>query len=467
MHRLPRPKAARSTAHSAYPAHSAHDTRSMTRTALASVVTGLVTSLVTGLALTPAAHAGNPATPRNFTGYGFDQCLAPSQKAMNTWLTTSPYWGVGIYISGDSRACRSQPNLTPRWVSTQLHKGWRLLPITLGPQAACNPRFPRYGDDETIDDYPGRYGNYSRASNQGYAEGSSTVNDAKALGIRPGSTLWYDIEAFDTSDTTCRESALRFLSSWTRKVHRLGYVAGVYSSAASGIKMLDDAKAGGRDFHYPDYIWIARWDGKANTSTTYIPDTRWNPHRRVKQYQGGHNETWGGVTINIDRDYLDVGRGSVAPTAVQHCGGVNINFWEYGELRPGSAPPKWVKALQCLLREKGLYSGDITGRYNTRTINAANAWQRKIGLPVSSTWKVHHWVTLLTAGSRPVVKIGSASAAVRRLQRALNAALDSPNLTVTGVFNSTTGTALRTWQDRADLPVTGVAAWNTWRRMQN
>src|SRR6476659_461248 len=72
-----------------------------------------------------ARKAGNVVTPGDFTGYGFDQCLAPSQKAMNSWLTHSPFLAVGIYISGKSRACRSQPNLTPAWVSTQLARGWR------------------------------------------------------------------------------------------------------------------------------------------------------------------------------------------------------------------------------------------------------------------------------------------------------------------------------------------------------
>ena len=50
------------------------------------------------------------ATPGDFTGYGFDQCLAPTQAAMDTWWKKSPFSAVGIYISGDSRACRSQPN---------------------------------------------------------------------------------------------------------------------------------------------------------------------------------------------------------------------------------------------------------------------------------------------------------------------------------------------------------------------
>ena len=100
----------------------------------------------------------NVATPGAFHGYGFDQCLAPTQRAMDVWLRQSPYLAVGIYISGASRACRVQPNLTPTWVTTQLRNGWKLLPITLGPQASCNPRFPRYGHDARISADPGTNG---------------------------------------------------------------------------------------------------------------------------------------------------------------------------------------------------------------------------------------------------------------------------------------------------------------------
>ena len=99
-----------------------------------------------------AAAPRNPPTPGNFTGYGFDQCDAPSQAAMDRWLQHSPFLAVGIYISGNSRACRAQPNLTAGWVRRQLAGGWRLLPITLGPQSTCVGRFPRYGKniDPTI-----------------------------------------------------------------------------------------------------------------------------------------------------------------------------------------------------------------------------------------------------------------------------------------------------------------------------
>ena len=147
------------------------------RTTVAGLAAGLVVTLSSALSLTLAApaHADNVVTPGDFTGYGFDQCLAPKQWEMNRWLEHSPFLAVGIYISGDSRACRNQPNLTPSWVGKQLRRGWRLLPITLGPQASCQPRFPRYGDDETIIPKRGTDGRYGLARGQGQAEADKAV----------------------------------------------------------------------------------------------------------------------------------------------------------------------------------------------------------------------------------------------------------------------------------------------------
>jgi hypothetical protein len=36
----------------------------------------------------------------------------------------------------------------------------------------------------------------------------------------------------------------------------------------------------------------------------------WVNHQRLHQYKGDHNETWGGVTINIDSNFLDVAGGT-------------------------------------------------------------------------------------------------------------------------------------------------------------
>ena len=86
--------------------------------------------------------ATNPVTPGDFTRARLRP--VPGARAVEDGhlAQASPFLAVGIYISGDSRGCRNQPNLTATWVSTQLSKGWRLLPITLGPQAYCQPALP-------------------------------------------------------------------------------------------------------------------------------------------------------------------------------------------------------------------------------------------------------------------------------------------------------------------------------------
>lgn len=418
------------------------------------------------LAVPVRADADNVATPGNFTGYGFDQCVAPTQKAMNTWLRTSPFLAVGIYISGDSRGCRTQPNLTPRWVSTQLSKGWRLLPITLGPQASCHPSFPRYDDDKAINPKPGDTGQYRRARRQARVEATTAVAAAKDLGIVAPSTLWYDLEGFDVTNKHCRESALAFLSAWTTKIRAFGYVSGVYSSAGSGIKMLDDARVNRPDeVVLPDRIWIARWDGIANTRTSYIRDDGWLPGGRMKQYQGGHNETWGGVTINIDRNWLDLGKGSVAPPFA-HCNDVDVDHPTYKVLMTGTTEAELVKALQCLLKEKGVYGGRLNGVFNERTVAAAQRWQTDHGFTAGSAWTRVHWMSLLADGASPVLKFGSAGEDVRRVQRALKAASATLKLKITGRYTRATAAAVRDWQSDVGHTDSGIITGRSWKALR-
>jgi peptidoglycan hydrolase-like protein with peptidoglycan-binding domain len=138
----------------------------------------------------------------------------------------------------------------------------------------------------------------------------------------------------------------------------------------------------------------------------------------------------------------------------------------YSRLRPATADrvpaPGLVKALQCFLTEKGLYAGKVTGTYDSATIAAANAWQQAHDFPVGQGWSRANWMSLLIDGRSSVLKYGSAGTAVRRLQRALDAASGSTQLPVTGVFDSATTIALKAWQERVGREVTGVAAGPTW-----
>jgi len=413
--------------------------------------------------LSAPAEAANPVTPGDFTGYGFDQCTAPTQKSMDAWLTDSPFWAVGIYISGDSRGCRSQPNLTPSWISTQLANGWRLLPITLGPQASCNPRYPRYSDDVSINPRSDR--NYRAARVQGRHEAARSVGVAEGLGIVPGSTLWYDMEGYDAGNTACRESALAFTSSWTAKLHALGYVSGVYSSAGSGLKALDDVRANRPGaWTLPDQVWIADWNGVANTSSSYIRPDGWLPGGRMKQYQGGHNETYGGVTINIDRDFLDLGAGSAPGAEPTHCGGVRLNFRGYPTLHAGDTGRK-VLALQCLLRWQKFYAGALDGVMSSETRDAVHAYRADKGMPAGRVAGPQVWTSLNSQGDTSLMKYGSAGEQVRRLQRALNSATKE-RLPVTGVFEGDTTSAVKQYQSTLGLSATGVVTPRLWGMLQ-
>jgi len=415
------------------------------------------------------ATTANPVTPGDFRGYGFDQCMTPSQATMDTWLKASPFLAVGIYISGNSRGCRNQPNLDATWVRTQLANGWKLLPISLGPQASCNPRYPRYRDDPRINPAPGTDGTYSAARTQARAEAHKTSDAAAALGITTGSTLWYDLEAFDITRTACRESALAFLSAYTKTLHNLGYVSGVYSSAGSGIKMLDDVRTT-RPTAYalPDQLWIARWDNQANTATTYITGTGWLPGRRVKQYQGGHNESWGHVTINIDRDYLDLGRGAYAAPD-RPCADVRVNFTSYPVITAASASrfPLQIKALQCYLTLAGYFHQKIDGSYTAATVTAMQQWATHAGIDpgTDGTTRRATWIALLSHGTHPVLKVGSAGNDVRRLQRSLNAAMPGAAVRTTGIYDSATRSAVMSYQSRLAIPATGNTTAGAWTRL--
>jgi hypothetical protein len=230
--------------------------------------------------LSPAAVAAAlAASATEYTGKGFDACTAPSSAVMSAWKA-SPYRAVGVYIGGADRAC-SQPNLTAAWVTAQSKAGWHFLPTYLGPQA--------------------EFGQLSAPASQAVAAAKDAVAKAKALGFGTGNLIYYDMEAFPSGQET---NVLTFLSAWTKQLHAEGYKSGVYSSSASGIV---DLSRNASKYTMPDAIWDALWNGAANTADPAIPANHWDHKQRAHQYLGGANATYGGHTVNIDEDYLNIG----------------------------------------------------------------------------------------------------------------------------------------------------------------
>jgi hypothetical protein len=279
-----------------------------------------------------AAPTGPVSSPEAFTGLGFDACATPSSRAMAAW-GASPYRGIGVYIGGANRAC-SQPNLSAKWVEEQVAAGWHLIPTYVGlqaPTSSCSSCAKLTS---------------SRAAQQGVEAASDAAEEAAELGMGPGSPIYFDMEAY-TRTTSASAATLTFLSSWTSQLHTLGYVSGVYSSSSSGIA--DLAHAVGSSYTLPDHVWTANWNGQQNTLDPYLPSTAWPNHQRIHQYRGGHNESYGLTTINIDNDYVDgatvgatIAAPELPPLTVKHVkpegGTVRVWVrcgWPDGETCPG------------------------------------------------------------------------------------------------------------------------------------
>lgn len=251
-----------------------------------------------------AARTGRKLSVSTFTGQGFDACTARSLSELATWYSASPFKAVNMYIGGASRGC-AQPNLTASWVSAVVAQGWVLIPTYVGLQAPCRT-YPNVIDP-------------AQAAAQGVAGADDAIVQLNALGLGAGNPVYFDMEAFDYANVGCRQAVLDFLGAWSARLHERGYVSGVYGSAASTIRALV-SQLSNPAFVQPDDLWIARWctpydpaTCDAGTADPEVPADKWANHQRIRQYRGGHQETWGGVTINIDSNTVDA---AVSPSSL-------------------------------------------------------------------------------------------------------------------------------------------------------
>ncbi|GAA2083390.1 hypothetical protein GCM10009759_01480 [Kitasatospora saccharophila] len=273
--------------------------------------TGVVTGAATGTATETAAEPppvrlsrtvlSDPLRSRRsplpvevFTGAGFDACTAPPLETMRAWWGTSPYGAVGIYTSGRQRAC-TQPRLTAAWVREVRAMGWRVVPTHVGRQAPC---MTAAGKAQRIDP--------AKAVQQGKEEAAEAVRAVKDLGLRTGTPVYLDVEAYPRGDSACSQAVMDFTVGWTQALHRAGYRSGFYSSTDAGVADLAAAARAG-SAPLPDAVWYARWDDRATTTdgAGRLGDDLWADHARIHQHHGNAQETYGGAALTIDRDQLD------------------------------------------------------------------------------------------------------------------------------------------------------------------
>lgn len=162
-----------------------------------------------------------------------------------------------------------------------------MVPIWVGPQAPCTGYSHRFSSNATT------------AYAQGRSEASAAYTALLNLGIGSDSPVVYDLEGYDTLNSGCVAAAKAFIRGWVEYLHAApAQSAGVYGSSCSS----------GLDGFWsnsprPDWIWGANWNLVESTSNlACIGATHWSNRQRHKQYRGAHNETWNGISIQVDSD---------------------------------------------------------------------------------------------------------------------------------------------------------------------
>jgi hypothetical protein len=432
---------------------------SPTRVSAVGVLAATV-ALAASMLMPSAAAAADPKAPGDFTGYGFDACVAPSQKVMDAWNLRSPYSAVGIYISGHSRYCgdKYQPNLSRAWVETNASHGWRFIPIHVGYQSPCfnnnaGSRVQKKRMSSTI----------STARSQAASDAAEGIAALKKYGFGSGDVHYLDLEWYSRTKS-CDNAVLEFIDVWTEKLHAAGFKSGVYSSGSAAIAVLDAAKASGRSMTYPDHLWFA-WTNKVATTDAgpYLRDSLWNNHQRIHQYHNNVSASYGGHGVTIDKNVLDVGKGSVATKDPKPCD-VAMSFTSYPRITRGDTGSR-VSALQCLLKERG-HSVNVDGTFGSSTAKAIDAFRKSLGWgPTAGHTTSPTWTALLSAGSQPrVLKRGSTGEAVWRLQRALIAA--GTGATVNGVYDRSTVSAVKAYRSANGLTSYETTESSVWALLQ-
>ena len=146
-------------------------------------------------------------------------------------------------------------------------------------------------------------------------------------------------------------------------------------------------------------------------------------------------------------------------------------------LRSGDSGTK-VRELQHRLRQLEWFSGRITGRYRASTVRAVKGFQDRRDLGVTGAVDEATWTSLLSRTRKPtdaelhnrltpgpaLLRAGATGHRVRELQARLKQ-IGWFGGAVTGTYGSVTTAAVRGFQGKRAIPVTGEVDQRTWDRL--
>ncbi len=203
-------------------------------------------------------------------GEGFDTSSLPPTSDMATWWDTTTYYAIGVYIGGENYG-GSSPNHA--WLASVMTDSWDVWLIWVGPQSACADQagLGSFSDNPTT------------AQDQGEAQGQAAVAAAAADGFGD-EYLVYDLEAFNSSNSTCLTAAQSFINGFEYEVHTVLHEHGAVYGSTCG----SDLTAYTAHSNVPEAIYPADY-GYSDFATSplqCIPNNAWDHNQRVHQWSG-------------------------------------------------------------------------------------------------------------------------------------------------------------------------------------
>ena len=331
---------------------------------------------------------------------------------MAAWAE-SPYRAIGIYIGGENSAC-SQPNLTASWVSAQTAAGWHLIPTYVGlqaPTSACSSCAKLSASRATAQgEGGGRRGR--RGGRGGDGPGQPDL-------LRHGGLLADRQRHRRRRSPSSRPGPKSCTRSATSPASTAAAPPGSPTSPTRSAPATSCPTTSGSP----------TGTARQNTIDPVPPGSGWTHHQRIHQYRGGHNETYGGATINIDNNYVDGGDGrrrhASATTNDDPVGSLDLagspragpGAGQGLGLRPERARPnRWRSASSSAAGE------GAPGRRNLRTRPVANQARADVAAKFPASGPNHGFDLIFPTSSRGRSRSASTRSTSARRQTACSAA---------------------------------------------
>ncbi len=326
------------------------------------------------------------------------------------------------------------------------------------PAPPTNPRLPKALDiaspyvEQTVCDPPAKPGvaAFARLMANHYSEynyGISRNCNAGLTEHSEGRALDWMLNAYDAHEREVAESVLAWLLAPDAEgrpaamARRFGIMYIIWDRKIWGSYNMS---AGWRPYYgsspHTDHIHFSfSWDG-AMSRTSWWSGKAWT----------GSTRGPGGPTVSV-------------PTQPEQTSST------FPTLRLGSSGPD-VKLAQQVIGTQA------DGEFGPATQSALATWQRANGVAVTRVVDTATWSRMVALGKVPArgaidgglmkhakrtLRLGSTGTPVRDLQKALG------GVTADGAFGSRTETAVKAFQKKKGLKVTGVVTENDWRALAN